>query len=292
MLGHKLWQRLSVRFDTWATSRLNYQTYSDFGIYRPERFIEGIDAYRFDSIVRAIHQVQPDVVINCIGVIKQRDEAKDPISCLTINALFPHHLSRLCEKDGIRLIHFSTDCVFSGRKGMYTEQDVSDAEDLYGRTKHLGEVSSSHSLTIRSSIIGRELNTAFGLVEWFLSNRGKQVQGYTQAIYSGFTTDAMAEIVAELVERRPALHGGFHISSYPITKFDLLSLIRDAYGLDIGIEPDDSAKIDRSLDCSLYRTATNFSPPTWETMISQMVSDHTPYDHWHQFPKGPGQNVD
>jgi dTDP-4-dehydrorhamnose reductase len=280
MLGHKLVQQYRTRYETWTTARAGYRAYARYGVIDPNRFIPGVDAFDFDSVIRALATVKPDVVINCIGIIKQLDTAKDPIISIGINALFPHRLANLCRGAGARLIHISTDCVFNGRGGMYTEDDPSNAEDLYGRTKFLGEVSGEGALTLRTSIIGRELSTQSGLVDWFLSNRGGQVRGFTGAIYTGFTTLALADIIAGVIDHHPDLTGLYQVSSEPIDKYTLLCLVRDAYRADITIEPYADFTLDRSLDSSRFREATGFTPPTWETMINAMAADPTPYDEW------------
>ncbi len=280
MLGHTLWQAYHQRFDTWGAVRSSFQEYADYGLFDPERLVGGVDAADFDTIVRTLAMVQPDVVINGIGIIKQLPTAQDPIVSLSINALFPHRLANLCRAAGVRLIHISTDCVFSGRKGMYTEEDISDAEDLYGRTKFLGEVGAPGCLTLRTSIIGRELRTTSGLVEWFLSNRGGSVRGYTEAIYSGFTTLALANIMADILEQYPDLSGVYQVSSAPINKYDLLCLIRNTYDLPIEIEAYAGVQIDRSLDSSRLHKLTGFTPPAWSDMIRDMAADKTPYEQW------------
>jgi dTDP-4-dehydrorhamnose reductase len=183
----------------------------------------------------------------------------------------------LCQGKGIRLVHISTDCVFSGHKGDYGEDDLSDAEDLYGRTKALGEVSYEGCLTIRTSMIGRELETSNGLVEWFLSQEGKTVSGYKRAIFSGFTTNSLAEIIAWIIAGHPNLHGIWHVASKPINKYDLLSLVKKVYGLSIQIELDEKVVCDRSLNTERFRQATGFTPPTWPDMIKQIYLDPTPY---------------
>jgi dTDP-4-dehydrorhamnose reductase len=210
MLGHKLWQSYRDRFDTWVTVRADYHDCARFNLFDPRRTAGGVEAFDFDSVVRVLAGVQPQVVINCIGIIKQLPTAHDPIISLTVNSLFPHRLANLCQAGHARLIHISTDCVFNGRTGQYTEDDVSDAEDLYGRSKYLGEVRAPDCLTLRTSIIGRELQTSSGLVELFLSRRGQAVKGYRQAIYSGFTT-LPARIIANAIERQNQRH----VSSRP-----------------------------------------------------------------------------
>jgi dTDP-4-dehydrorhamnose reductase len=280
MLGHKLWQVYRERFETWGTVRSSYAAYAKYDLFEPERLLSGVDALNLDTVVAALAEVQPDVVVNCIGIIKQLPTAKDPIISLSVNSLFPHRLASLCQVAGARLIHISTDCVFSGRRGMYDEEDVTDAEDLYGRTKLLGEVNSAGCLTLRTSIIGRELGTCSGLVEWFLSNQGGMVRGFSRAIYSGFTTLALARVIAGVLEHHPTLSGLYHVSSEPIDKYHLLRLLRDAYDLPIDIEPYPEVQIDRSLDSSRFRALTGFQPPAWPDMLRQMAEDATPYYKW------------
>jgi dTDP-4-dehydrorhamnose reductase len=214
---------------------------------------------------------RPQTVINAIGVVKQRAEANDAIQSLEINALLPHRLAVLCEAAGARLIHFSTDCVFSGRRGKYRETDVPDAEDLYGRTKYLGEPGGEHCVTLRTSFIGRELTRKTGLLEWFLAQRGT-IRGYTKAIFSGFTTLEMTRII-EKVLTTPVLSGVYHVSSEPISKFDLLVMIRDALGLTTEIEPYDELQCDRSLDSSRFREALAYRPPGWKAMVEELAQD-------------------
>lgn len=281
MLGHKLWQVFKPRFETWGTTLGSFAELEPFGdLFERERVLTYVDILNSDSLVHAVAAIRPDVVVNAVGIIKQLPSAKDAITSLSINALFPHRLANLCQASGARLIHISTDCVFSGRKGMYSEDDVSDAEDLYGRTKYLGEVSEPGSLTVRTSIIGRELVTSNSLVEWFLGNRGSTVRGFRQAIYSGFPTIVLADIIAHVIEQFPNLYGLYQVSSDPISKHDLLCLMRDAYGIDVKIEPDDNLKIDRSLDSTRFRQAVEYAPPGWPELAGAMATDPLPYQNW------------
>jgi dTDP-4-dehydrorhamnose reductase len=280
MLGHKLAQRFAGTFDTWVTLRSGARDYAKYGFVDPSRVIEGVDAFSFDSVVRAVATVKPQAIVNCIGIIKQLPTAQDPLISIEGNSLFPHRLANVGRAAGARTIHISTDCVFSGRKGMYTEADQSDAEDLYGRSKFLGEIGGEGALTLRTSIIGRELRSTSGLVEWFLSQRGLRIQGWTRAVYTGFTTDALAEIIGRVIALHPELSGTWQVSSEPITKYDLLHLLRDAYATGQEIEPYDAVAIDRSLDSTRFRGATGFVPPSWPEMIRQMAADPTPYDSW------------
>lgn len=278
MLGHKLWQVCAERFDAYVTFRQPAKAYAaGYGLFDPSRAVTNVSANDFDSVVRAVASVRPSVVINCIGVVKQDDAAKDPLSSISINALFPHRLAQVCRMANARLLHLSTDCVFSGRKGNYAEDDPSDAEDLYGKTKYLGEVSSAGCLTLRTSMIGRELRGSHGLMEWFLSQRGKTVRGFRRAIFSGFTTRALAETIAWIISDHPELEGVWHVTAEPINKFDLLTMIKEAGGLSVEIEPDETFVCDRSLNGARFREATGFVSPSWSGMISQLFRDDTPY---------------
>jgi dTDP-4-dehydrorhamnose reductase len=278
MLGHKLFTRLGREFDVYGTCRELKANETWSWMFPSPRMFPWVRAEEPGTVLTPIKKVKPDVVINCIGIVKQLDAAKDAIQTITVNSLFPHQLAQTCEKEHARLIHFSTDCVFSGKKGKYKATDLTDAEDLYGRTKALGEVNKKGCVTIRSSIIGRELGTRNGLVEWFLSQKGKRVQGYKNAIYSGFTTIEMANIVKMVIARRPELSGTVQIASEPISKCDLLNLIKEKMRLDIKIESEFEHKIDRSLDGSAFNRLTDYAPPSWESMIEELARDSTMYE--------------
>ena len=280
MLGHKLWQIFSTRFETHVTVRHGFDAYAGYELFERQKTVENVAPDNFDSVVRAVAVTRPDVVVNCIGIVKQLPSASEALTSISVNALFPHRLAQLCHAGGTRLIHISTDCVFSGRKGNYVESDVSDAEDLYGRTKFLGEVSYDGSLTLRTSIIGRELETSHGLLEWFLAQSGRTVRGYRRAIFSGFTTEALGHIIAELITTHTDTEGVWHVASDPISKFDLLSLLNGAFRLNVQIEPDDAVMCDRSLDATRLREAIGFVPPTWPAMVEHLTEDKTPYDQF------------
>jgi dTDP-4-dehydrorhamnose reductase len=277
MLGHKLWQTLAPRFDTYVTFRQGATAYDRFGIFDRARSIGNVSAENFDSVTDAFATVRPQVVVNCIGIVKQDAAAKDPITSISVNALFPHRLARICGETGARLIHLSTDCVFSGRKGNYLESDTPDAEDLYGRSKLLGEVGSDNCLTIRTSMIGRELSGSHGLVEWFLSQKGQTVQGFKRAIFSGFTTNALSNILSWIIFEQAGLAGIWHVAAEPISKFDLLTLVKQTYQLDTEIESNETFICDRSLDGSRFREQTGFRAPSWPEMIKLMREDLTSY---------------
>lgn len=270
MLGHVLFLELSRQgYPVYATTRHSNDLVSRFPNEQAQRILGGMEASNPDALTRVLADVQPDIVINCIGIIKQLPIAKDPLLSITINALFPHRLALLCKASGARLLHISTDCVFNGQKGQYSETDPSDAEDLYGRSKFLGEVHDPHCITLRTSIIGHELHSHYGLIEWFLA-QSDPVQGFTQAIYSGFPTLEMARIIGEYVIPNPNLKGLYHVSTTPISKYDLLRLVAQRYGKAIMIEPYDAFRLDRSLDSRRFQQDTGYRPPAWETLVDRM----------------------
>lgn len=277
MLGHKLWQTASSRLEAWATVRRMTRALEALDV-RTDRLVEGVDVHRPDTLEAALDRVKPDAVVNCVGVVKQLAAANDPVESIAINSLHPHALGRMCTARGIRFVHISTDCVFDGAKGGYTEADQPNATDLYGKSKALGEVTAPGCLTVRTSIIGRELSGSSGLVEWFLSRRGTTADGYAGAVFSGFTTVALAEILLDILSRHPALEGLYHVSADPIDKYTLLGLLNDAYGAGVAIARRDEPRIDRSLDSSRFRRAAGFTPAAWPAVVAAMAADPTPYD--------------
>ena len=277
MLGHRLWMNLSQVHETWVTVHGETSELPDIPEFPQRYVIPHIDALRLDQVIRAVSLVHPDCVINCIGLIKQRSQALDPLASISLNALFPHQLFLVCKEVEARMIHLSTDCVFSGKKGQYVEQDASDAEDLYGRTKFLGEVASPHAITVRTSMIGRELRTKYGLVEWFLAQKGA-IKGYRKSLFSGFTTDELSHILLHYVLPRLELSGIYHVSSEPISKYDLLMLVKESFGLPIDILPEEEPIVDRSLDSTRFRRATGYRPPTWRAMIDRLKENSRIYE--------------
>ena len=279
MLGHRLWTLLRKNHEAWVTIRGHASEFPDSPDFPRNLIRPDVDALNFDQITRALASIQPEIVINCIGLIKQMGHlARDPLFSLSLNAMLPHRISMICRVAKIRMIHISTDCVFSGKKGNYTEEDQSDAEDLYGRTKFLGEVSYPHCVTLRTSIIGRELKNKLGLIEWFLAQKG-EINGFRKAIYSGFTTDEIANIIENYILPNPSLSGMYHVSSNQINKYDLLTLAQKTFKRDdIIIQPEDNFVIDRSLNSDKFRIITGYTPPTWEKMISDLGNLPAYYD--------------
>lgn len=234
-----------------------------------KRLMAGIDVECQDSLVRILDQIRPNVVVNCAGLTKHKPDAEAPLVSIPINTLVPHRLAGLCKLVGARLIHISTDCVFSGEKGGYVENDFADARDIYGKSKALGEVHYPHAITLRTSTIGHELQSQFGLLDWFLSQE-ERCQGYTRAVFSGLPTVVFAQIVRDVVISRKELSGLYHVAAKPITKFDLLKMIADVYGKTIDIVPDDKLVIDRSLDAKRFQLATGYVAPEWSELIKLM----------------------
>ena len=271
MLGHQLWRGLHAQHDTWVTLRRPVADFAVHNLFDEAKAIQFDDITDDTALERALGQAKPEAVINCVGLIKQRDEASDEALTLRVNAEFPHRLAKRCGEAGARLIHFSTDCVFAGTKGNYTESDPSDAADLYGQSKHQGEVADAHSVTLRTSVIGHELGTNLALLDWFLSQRGQAISGFTKAIYSGFTTLEMARIVDRILTQHTDLSGVWHVASEPISKFALLQLCREKLGWEGVIEPNDEFVCDRSLNADRFNQATGYTPPSWEAMISELA---------------------
>lgn len=271
MLGHTLFKEMSKNsnFNVFGTTRNKNGLQEYFTIDELSRIRDGVDAGNFETVIRAIASVQPTVIINCIGIIKQLAISKDPLTAINVNAQLPHMLSLVTRTANARLIHISTDCVFKGTKGAYTEEDESDADDLYGRTKFLGEVTYPHCITLRTSIIGHELKTNYSLVDWFMSQE-KEVNGYVNAIYSGFPTLEIVNIISNYVIPAKQLSGLYHISSEPISKYNLLSIIKKVYEKDIQINPYENFVIDRSMKSEKFKKVTGYNPPSWEKMIEDM----------------------
>ncbi len=237
------------------------------------RVVNQVDALNDGTLSQLILTTRPDVVINCIGLVKQRSSANDAVSAISINSLLPHKLAKLTAAVGARLVLVSTDCVFTGTRGNYRERDVADASDLYGRSKLLGEVDAPNAIVLRTSIVGPEIGSRYGLLEWFLSQTGA-VKGFSRAIFSGVSTDELALLMLRHVLPRSDLHGVYHVGGPSISKYDLLRLFRDAYNLTTTIQCDEDFVIDRSLDSSRFRAETGYVPPDWTDMVKLMRRRH------------------
>lgn len=272
MLGHTLFSHLSSisNYNVYSTTRSPNNLEKWFPERAAEKIRHSVEADNFDTVIRAFAAIQPEIVINCIGLIKQLPMASDPLSAITINSLLPHRISMLCRTAHARLIHISTDCVFDGKKGNYSETDAANPNDLYGMSKLLGEVAyTPHCITLRTSMIGHELKGKRGLIEWFLAQE-KKAQGYSKVVYSGFPTIELSHIIADHIIPNNDLTGIYHVSSNPISKYDLLKLVAKKYNKTIEMKPYDSFIQDRSLDSSLFRKLTGYIPPSWSELIDKM----------------------
>jgi dTDP-4-dehydrorhamnose reductase len=278
MMGHMACRVLGAGHDVYGTTRNAKSEGAPLGRFlRADRWLDGVDVQAIGTLAAAIDQVRPDAVFNCIGIVKQLEAAHDAILSIEHNALFPHRLAELCDGAGARLVHLSTDCVFSGRAGPYRLEDIPDPVDLYGRSKLLGETSEAEGLTLRTSIVGRQLSGRTSLFEWVLANRGGRVRGFDRAIYSGLTTMALAEVVEQVLAFHPDLTGVWQVASEPVSKYRLLQMLDDRLGLGLEIERDEAFACDRSLDGSAFADRTGIEVPTWEAMLDRFAGDQATY---------------
>lgn len=291
MLGHKIYQVFEKKLETYCTLRRNYSKYGSLNLFDEKRVFENINVQDFSKVSNCLRELLPDIVINAVGVIKQKSNSRDVVNNLEINSIFPHKVAQITREIGARFITFGTDCIFDGKKGNYKEKDSPNSTDLYGQSKFWGEVSEKNCLTLRTSIIGREIESKRSLVEWFLNNRGGTVRGFSNAIYSGFPTIIIAEILLDIIENHQKLEGVYHLSSDPINKFDLLNLINTKQKLGIEIERFEDLRIDRSLDSTKFRRETKYISDNWETLIEKMFNDPTPYENWRKKNKNNSKEI-
>ena len=270
MLGNALYRYFDERTNnrTFGLLRNKKKILNFFNKFNSEKIIEK-DFFDLDNLDQILSDLSPNIIFNCIGIVKQNPLSNDPLSSIRVNSIFPHLLNKLSLKFNFRLIHFSTDCVFSGLQGNYLETDFADANDIYGRSKFLGEISNNGNITIRTSFIGKELGTNRALLNWFLSQKGK-IKGYKNAIYSGLTTLEVAKVLDKYVIPNPDLKGLYHLSADNINKYSLLSLLNEVYKKDLFIEEDLNIKIDRSLNSNKFRKETGYKPLKWEKAIQEM----------------------
>jgi dTDP-4-dehydrorhamnose reductase len=272
MLGHELLRCWRRGHEVRVTLRRDAASYRSLPGIDPAVSRFEVDCRDLQAVVGAVAWARPEVVVNAAGIVKQRPIAAESIPSIEVNALFPHRLAEVCAAAGARLVQLSTDCVFSGAKGAYLETDRPDPQDLYGRTKLLGEVQEPHCLTLRTSIIGLEIARRTSLVEWFLAQRGP-VRGYTRAIYSGLTTTEMARAIEHLLLHAPGLSGIWNLASAPISKHDLLVALAARLGrTDVSITPDDALACDRSLDGSALRARTALRVRGWPEMLDELAA--------------------
>lgn len=273
MLGHRLLEHLSPNHDVRVTLRRGPSDYERYELFDEGNAYYGVEVLDQDKLTEVVADFRPEAVVNAVGIVKQRGAAKEAIPSLEVNSLLPHRLALLCRAANSRLVHVSTDCVFSGKTGGYTEEDVPDAEDLYGRTKLLGEVAEPGAVTLRTSIIGLELSRKTGLIEWFLAQKG-EIRGFRRAVYTGLTTAELSRVIERVLSGHPGLHGVWQVASEPINKHDLLVRFSEILGReDVRITPDDAVKIDRSLSGVAFSEATGYHAPGWNEMLQELGTE-------------------
>jgi dTDP-4-dehydrorhamnose reductase len=280
MLGHMLVRVLSLHHRVIGTTSNSYDKLSPLArILDKNNWIDQVDVRNLSTVERAICAANPDVIINCVGLIKQKMDTKNNSDAIQINSLFPHQLAEICLRFDARLIHFSTDCVFQGTPGLKRITDSPNATDLYGLSKFLGELTNWPCITLRTSIVGRQLIGTESLVEWAISQRGMTVSGYKNAIYTGITTKQLSQIVKNLIENFPNLSGLYQVASSPISKFELLSKLNCLMNLNLNIEPETEFHCDRSLDNTEFNVSTNIDIPSWDDMLTELAADQSFYDN-------------
>jgi dTDP-4-dehydrorhamnose reductase len=269
MLGNSMFRFFSNKntFDVYGTSRS--KTPINFFKHVNDKIFYGIDFKDQKKFFDFLVKIKPDVVINCVGITKHKKNINNHLEIVKINTLLPLHMELLAKELNFRFIHISTDCVFSGTKGNYLESDFADAIDFYGRSKFLGEVNGVNCITLRTSIIGHEIETNYGLLNWFLK-QNDCVYGFRNAIFSGITTLELSKIISDIILPKSDLDGLYHISSKAINKFDLLTLISAQYNKNIEILPNNDFVIDRSLNSKKFRILTGYEAPEWKSMIKEM----------------------
>lgn len=272
MLGHEVFLHLRADHEARVTLRQPLSTYASQGLFDSANAFGGVEARTPGAVERVLEQFQPQAVVNAVGIVKQRPEAEEAIMSIEVNSLLPHRLALACRRAGARLIHLSTDCVFTGERGNYSETDKPDAADIYGRSKLLGEISGEGALTMRTSMIGLGLYRKTSLVDWFLAQKGR-VQGFRHAIFSGLTTRELARLIGRLIGEHPQASGLYHVSAAPISKLELLTQLRTRLKLNVEIVPADEPRIDRSLDSTRFRRVFGYQPPSWGEMLDELAQD-------------------
>jgi dTDP-4-dehydrorhamnose reductase len=270
MLGSTIFKYFSMKpeLEVFGTAR-SEKIKKYFPCNLRNKIIFDVDVENAAKLEALFFRIKPEIVINCIGVIKQLDISNNPLVAIPINALLPHRINKICNIMGSRLIHFSTDCIFSGNKGHYVESDFPDAIDLYGRSKLLGEVNSNNAITLRTSIVGHGIDKKIGLIDWFLSQK-TNVLGYRQAIFSGLPAVEIARIIFNFVMPMPNLHGVYHLASLPISKYELLKLVAIEYDKKIKLIDDETVKINRVLNAKKFNDLTGYIPPSWKDLVKEM----------------------
>ncbi len=283
MQGHKMFQMLGdVYPETYGTisGKASAEPLNRVPFFQTDKVIPEVSPMDFQCLERIIKKIRPDWVINCLRVATHGSEVAPPILSITVNSLLPHRLAELSAAQGAKLMHFSSDCVFAGTQGFYTEENIPDATHAYGQTRLLGDVKDDNTLVLRSSVIGRELTGHHSLLDWFLLQKGKSIKGFTRAIYSGLSSIETARVVQMILEKTPSLTGLYHVASDPINKYELLRLAQDAFHVDVAIHKEEGFFMDRSLNAEKFKAATGYSAPSWSAMMKELAEDNEQYNVW------------
>lgn len=272
LIGHTLVRELSRYYEVYGTLHFSKSHYDNI-FFRKHSFIFDIDIMNFDIVKGIIYALKPDYIINCVGITKRKIDKQNIEDATFVNACFPHKLVRFAQLNENRVIHFSTDCVFDGKKGNYLEEDLTTAEDIYGRTKALGEIINyNNCLTIRSSFIGQELYSKTELLDWFLSQDGNSIKGFKNTLYSGVSTIFMTKVVRKVIDSFPEISGLYNLApSIPISKYDLLNLAKDIFDVHVKIIPDYSIIHKPTLDGSKFKEITGIVIPDWREMLEELA---------------------
>jgi len=278
LIGHTLLQQLRPSFETFGTLRHPKDYYGNISLFSNKKIIDNVDVIDFQKLEITLNKINPDVILNCIGITKRKIPDFSLVNVIEINSLFPHKLANWAEIHSKRIIHFSTDCVFDGTTGNYSEESLTTANDLYGKTKALGEIIYNHTLTLRSSFIGQELFGKTELLEWFLAQKGKQIKGFKNTIYSGVSTLFMTQVVKKIILNYPDLHGLYQLATdSPISKYDLISLAKVVFNINVDIVPDTSQVHMPTLNGTELKKDINLIVPSWETMMAELGSKNKFY---------------
>ena len=270
MLGHELLAGLSASHEVAVTLRRDLAAYAHHGMFTPANAFAGVDVRDAGRVLEVVADYQPQAIVNAAGIVKQRADAQRSIPSIEVNSLFPHRLAVIARAAGARLVHISTDCVFSGDRGGYRETDPPDPIDLYGRSKVLGEVDEEGCITLRTSMIGLELANRLSLVEWALAQQG-QISGYRHVLYSGLTTMELTRAIDEILVRHSGIHGIWHLASEPISKYDLLDGLFRRIGRDGDVRPEDGVVSNRTMSGEAFEKATGFRVMSWDDMLDELV---------------------
>lgn len=274
MIGHKMFLFLKQQgHQVFGAIRQTRKVYEKFNLFEDQEVLDQVDVVQNEKVEQILNEIKPDVILNCVGITLRKPEIKDFEYSKKINSEFPHFLNSWVEQNESYLIHFSTDCVFSGKDGPYTEESLTSAEDIYGKTKSAGEVKGTHALTLRGSMIGRELYGKTELLEWTIMQKNKQIRGFKNAVYSGVTTQVMAELVAKLILLPQKLTNIYQVSSDPISKFELLHLINNYFHLNLSITADDTYATSKILICDKLKKSIGFNCPSWDEMVNDLSKD-------------------